>query len=74
MLQKLIAKQKLLNMTDTQFAQALNITRPYWSMVRRGKRPVGHKVLRGVMQCPQLSDLRPYVDIYLQEGNHEEEG
>lgn len=72
MLQKLIIRQQALKMNDTEFARLLNCSRPLWSLIRRGKQPIGHKVLRGVMQNPQLADLTIDAMKYLQEGNHEE--
>lgn len=71
LLQKLIGKQREFKMKDKAFAQLLKISRQLWQKTRTGEQPIGHKVIRGIMQSPKLSDLRPYVDIYLQEGNHD---
>lgn len=71
--ERLIKKQTKLGIKDKPFSKLLNISRPYWTMIRNGqKKTLGEKVLRGIMQSPQLADLRPYVDLYLQEGNGDE--
>jgi len=64
---RLILKQKELNLKDEPFAELLKVTRPYWTMIRNGAtKTLGEKVLRGIMRSPELADLRPYVDLYLQ--------
>ena len=66
---KLIAKQEKLEMNDTEFSKLLNISRPLWSLNRRGKQPLGQSTLIGAMKA--FPALIPDVLKYLQEGNHD---
>lgn len=56
LLEKLIAKQRDLNLSDAEFADKLGISRALWTNTRGGL-PIGMKVLRGVVrEFPTLTD------------------
>ena len=46
-LQKL---QQEMQASDSKFARLLGVSRPLWSMIRRGQRPVYMALLRGVVR------------------------
>lgn len=55
---KLIEKQDELDLSDREFARKLKVSQPLWTMTRRGKIPVGIRVLRGtVREFPTLGDV-----------------
>lgn len=55
---ELVKQQQILGERDDAFAERLGISRGQWSLVKRGKMPVGQTLLSGVaIQFPGLKDL-----------------
>lgn len=61
----LIALQRAQGWTDGQMAAQLGVERSMWSLVRRGKRRPGNRVLAGVDR--RFPDLRPLIPLFLRQ-------
>lgn len=43
------------DLSDNRFAPTIGITQPHWSRVRRGHRPVGHRMAQRILgRYPEL--------------------
>lgn len=63
LLSLLIKKQEAENLSHTEFAQSLGISRALWDLVRTGKRGFGEKTLSGIVRS--YPELIPELLIFL---------
>jgi len=63
LLQTLKEKQRAEHLTDGGFAERLGISRQMWQFIREGRRGIGEKLLRGIIQA--YPELIPDVLIFL---------
>lgn len=64
LINSLIEKQRAEHLSNTQFAQKLGVSRALWDLVRRGRRGLGEKMLKGIVRA--YPDLIPQVILHLQ--------
>lgn len=56
MLQALIDLQRGRNLSDGRMAAYLGCSRPYWNLIRNGKRPITHEIaVRAAGTWPELT-------------------
>lgn len=65
LLDKLIEKQRELQMTDKEFSTEISISRPLWTSTRNHTMPIRDKTIRGVLK--RFPDLKEDVLIFLRE-------
>lgn len=65
LMQQLVDLQSALELSDRAFAERIGASAGMWNNVKAGRRAMGRKLLRGVMEA--FPDLRPAVLVYLEQ-------